>query len=117
MVEDGVPIGQGLVGHLPGDEVRVEVGFFRHAMNLKEVFAAFEHEGDHEPFEATLRVLEEVREPGEVVELPFQWLERPGQVHADPVEPPPIAKRLARRPWLVANFLSEDIPEPRDLAN
>ena len=40
--------------------------------------------------------------PGEVIELPFEWPERPGQVHADPEVPPPIAKLLARRPWLVA---------------
>lgn len=53
--------------------------------------------------------------PGEVIELPFEWPERPGQVHADPDELPPIAKLLARRPWLVAKFLSGDIPEPRDL--
>jgi hypothetical protein len=63
---------------------------------------------------ATLRALEETREPAEVVELLFEWPEHPGRVHADPEEPPPIAKLLARRPWLVAKFLSGDIPEPQD---
>jgi len=55
MAEEGVPIGQRHVGHLPGEEVRVAIGFFRHEMNLQGVFAAFEHEEDHEPFEVTLR--------------------------------------------------------------
>jgi hypothetical protein len=67
MAEEGVPIGrpigQGRVGHLPGDELRVEIGFFRHEMNLKEVFAAFEHEEYHEPFEVTLRGRPEEAEP------------------------------------------------------
>ena len=35
------PLGQGFV---PGDVARIEVGFFRHEMNLEEVLALFEHE-------------------------------------------------------------------------
>jgi hypothetical protein len=63
MAEDeGVPINERRVGHLPGDRVRVEIGFFRHEMNLKEVFAAFEHE-NHEPFEVTLKGHPEEVEP------------------------------------------------------
>jgi hypothetical protein len=63
MAEDkGVPINERRVGHLPGDQVRIEIGFFRHEMNLKEVFAAFEHE-NHEPFEVTLRGRPEEAEP------------------------------------------------------
>jgi D-proline reductase (dithiol) PrdB len=73
-----------------------------------------DREGQMAVLRATLGTLEGAREPGEVIELPFQWPERPGQVHTDPEEPPPIAKLLARRPWLVAKFLSGDIPEPED---
>ncbi len=40
---EGSPLGQGL---LPGDLARIEVGSFRHEMNLKEVLAFFEHEDD-----------------------------------------------------------------------
>ena len=39
------PLSPGLV---PGDLARIEVGFFRHEMNLKEVIAFFEHEDDAE---------------------------------------------------------------------
>ena len=63
MAEEGVPIGERRVGHLPGDRVRVEIGFFRHEMNLNEVFAAFEHEEDHEPFEMILKGRPEEVEP------------------------------------------------------
>jgi hypothetical protein len=38
-----IPLGLGFV---PGDVARIEVGFFRHEMNLAEVLAFFEHEGD-----------------------------------------------------------------------
>ncbi len=43
--DEETPLGQGFV---PGDLARIEVGFFRHEMNLKEVFAYFEHEDDAE---------------------------------------------------------------------
>ena len=43
--DEEAPLGQGFV---PGDLARIEVGFFRHEMNLKEVVAFFEHEDDAE---------------------------------------------------------------------
>ena len=43
--DEVTPLGQGFV---PGDLARIEVGFFRHEMNLKEVVAFFEHEDDTE---------------------------------------------------------------------
>jgi len=49
-------------GHLPGDSVQIEIGFFRHEMHLKEVYAAFEHQ-NHEPFEIMLKGIPEETEP------------------------------------------------------
>ena len=46
--------------------MRIEIGFFRHEMNLKEVVAIFEHEERHEPFEVTLRGHPEEVEPPSV---------------------------------------------------
>ena len=43
--DEETPLGQGFVA---GDLARIEVGFFRHEMNLKEVVAYFEHEDDAE---------------------------------------------------------------------
>jgi hypothetical protein len=64
MAEDeGVPINERRVSYLPGDQVLVEIGFFRHEMNLKEVVAVFAHEERHEPFEVTLRGHPEEMEP------------------------------------------------------
>ena len=48
------PLVHSHLGHLPGDSVVFEIGFFRHGMNLKEVLATFEHAND-KPFEITLR--------------------------------------------------------------
>lgn len=45
------PLGQGFV---PGDVARIEVGLFSHEMNLEEVLAFFEHEGDAEGDESLL---------------------------------------------------------------
>ena len=43
--DEEIPLGQGFV---PGDLARIEVGLFRHEMNLKEVVAVFDHEDDAE---------------------------------------------------------------------
>jgi hypothetical protein len=55
---------------------------------------------------ATLWALAEAKEPGEVIELPFEWPQRPARVHSEPAEPPPIAKLLTRRPWLLPKLLA-----------
>lgn len=73
-----------------------------------------DHEGQRAVLRATLRALEEAEEPGEVIELSFEWPQRPAQVHSEPDEPPPIARLLTRRPWLLPKLLSGDIPEPKD---
>lgn len=62
MVDEGSTSAKIPTGHLPGDTVRIEIGFFRHEMHLKEVYAAFEHQ-DHEPFEIMLRGRPEEAEP------------------------------------------------------
>jgi len=62
MADEEVALRQRHIGHLPGDTVQIEIGFFRHEMHLKEVYAAFEHQ-DHEPFEIMLRGLPEEAEP------------------------------------------------------
>ena len=63
MVDDeGSPLVRDPKGHLPGDTVQIEIGFFKHEMHLKEVYAAFEHQ-DHEPFEIIVRGLPEEAEP------------------------------------------------------
>jgi len=58
--DEATPLGQGFV---PGDLARIEVGFFRHEMNLKEVVAVFEHEDDGEEHAIVLRGEPQETEP------------------------------------------------------
>jgi hypothetical protein len=44
-----------------------------------------------------------------VVDLPFDWSERRAQVRSSPAEPPPIAKLLQRKPWLLPRLFSRDV--------
>ena len=59
---------------------------------------------------ATLQSASEIDTPGEVRHLPFEWPESPKKAISHPPEPPPIAKYLTLRPWLIPRLLSRDIP-------
>ncbi len=61
--------------------------------------------------EATLRALETIQTPGEIVHLPFEWPEAPKEVHNSPPEEPPIARYLARHPWFLPRLLARDVPQ------
>lgn len=60
---------------------------------------------------ATLHALETLQTPGGVQNLPFTWPEPPGQVRNLPPQPPPIARYLKRRPWLLPKLLYRNVPE------
>ena len=60
--------------------------------------------------EETLRALETIQTPGEIVHLPFEWPEAPTEVRNDPPEQPPIARYLARNPWFLPRLLSHNAP-------
>ena len=95
--QGGVPSGERRVGHLPGDRVRVEIGFFRHEMNPKVVFATFEHEEDHEPFEVTLKGRpEEAEPPSEGTKFSRVVLKEGGPQGARPADAPPGVYRCRR---------------------
>lgn len=61
--------------------------------------------------EATLKALENIREPGTTVHLPFKW-EAPqdGRTYVKS-RPPPIVSYLARHPWALPKFLNRTPPE------
>jgi D-proline reductase (dithiol) PrdB len=59
---------------------------------------------------AALRLVEEAAAPGEVVRLPFDWPEPLRRAQWHPREPPPIARLLRRRPWLLPRLVGGDIP-------
>ncbi len=67
-------------------------------------------DGQREVLKTALRVLEDIRSPGEIVRMPFEWPEPLHRVkwHG---EPPPIAHHIKRRPWLYPRLVSGDIPD------
>jgi len=68
-------------------------------------------EGQAAVLHAALSVTENAKGPGTVVDLPFEWPEPPSRVRSSPVKPPPIAKLLKRKPWLLPNLFSRVIPD------
>jgi hypothetical protein len=58
---------------------------------------------------ATLGALEEIRRPGTVVHLPFEWPESAEAEHPDPA--PPIVSYLLAHPLQVTKLIRRDIPE------
>jgi len=67
-------------------------------------------EGQRSVFRATLEALNSIKNPGEVVHLPFEWPEPISKVRFEPREPPPIIRLIRRRPWLFLKLLSRKIP-------
>lgn len=59
---------------------------------------------------ATLALLESMDGPG-TVQLPFAWPGTSKQARNKPRRPPPIARLILKRPWLLRNLLKGRIPE------
>jgi hypothetical protein len=70
-------------------------------------------QGQRQVLRAMLEVLTTAQRPGEIVHLPFEWMEPP---HPPPghVEKPPIVQLIKRKPWLYLKFVSGDIPEAEE---
>ena len=60
---------------------------------------------------ATLKALEDIRNPGGVVDLPFKWSLSDVDTHAHPPVPPPIVSYLQKHPLQVFNLIRRQIPE------
>jgi hypothetical protein len=69
-------------------------------------------DGQRAVLRATLELLERATGPDTCVELPFEWPETPAQARnaSRDVPPAPIVELLQRKPWLVANLYSGQIP-------
>jgi hypothetical protein len=73
--------------------------------------AAGDAEGQRAVLKAALEVLEVAETPGDVVRLPFDWPEPLRRAQWHPREPPPIARHIRRRPWLLRRLVTGDIPD------
>ncbi len=62
-------------------------------------------EGQRAVLQAALGALEEIDRPGGAVQLPFVWPEPPAKARGKLAEPPPIARLLQQKPWLLLKFL------------
>lgn len=60
---------------------------------------------------ATLALLDGAMAPDTYVELPFMWPETPALARKGSDVQPPIARLLARKPWLLARLYSGDVPD------
>ncbi len=61
--------------------------------------------GQRAVLSAALRALEVIDRPGGTVQLPFVWPEPPAKARGKLKEPPPVAKLLQQKPWLLLKFL------------
>jgi D-proline reductase (dithiol) PrdB len=66
--------------------------------------------GQKAVLEATLRALETIQTPGEIVHLPFEWPEAPKEVLSQSHVDPPIGRYLASHPWQLPRLLSRNVP-------
>ena len=69
-------------------------------------------QGQRAVLRATLDLLASASGPDSYVELPFEWPESAAQARnaSKGVAPPPIVELLMKKPWLVANLYSGNIP-------
>jgi hypothetical protein len=67
--------------------------------------------GQTSVLEATLRALETIQSPGEIIHLPFEWPEAPKDVHNHSKIDPPFGRYLVRNPWFLPKLLLRDVPK------
>lgn len=72
-------------------------------------------EGQRAVLRAMLQMLVDAAPPETVTYLPFEWPETLAVARGKLEEPPPIGKLLKKKPWLLLNLASGNIPEePED---
>lgn len=57
-----------------------------------------------------LEAVEEMKVPGSIKHLPFEWTGTAKEAQAQPAKPPPIARYLMRHPWELPRLFSRDVP-------
>jgi len=67
-----------------------------------------DQEAQRAVLQASLEATARMREPGERVDLPFEW---PARTRVPkPPTPPPITRAIMKRPWLYLKLRSGEIP-------
>ena len=60
---------------------------------------------------STMQLLTEIKNPGCVVHLPYEWPKSANGLNAHPEEQPPIARYLLRHPWHIPSLIKRNIPD------
>lgn len=60
---------------------------------------------------AALEALGEMRIPGSIKHLPFEWTSTMKEALAQPPVPPPIAGHLKWHPWELSRLMARDVPK------
>ena len=67
-------------------------------------------EGQRAVLRGALEAVEEMKVPGSILHLPFEWPGTTKEALAHPPEPPPIVGYLKRHPWHLWRLLSRNVP-------
>lgn len=71
--------------------------------------------GDTEVQRAVLRgaleAVEEMKVPGSIKHLPFEWTGTAKEAQSGPPQPPPIVSYLKWHPWQLPKLLSRNVPQ------
>lgn len=66
-------------------------------------------DGQRAVLRGTLDAVDEMKIPGSIKYLPFEWPGTAKEAHAHPLKPPPIASYLKRHPWYLPKLLSRNV--------
>ena len=72
-------------------------------------------DGQRAVLRAMLQLAVDARPPETLACLPFEWPESPAKARATCAEPPPISRLIMKKPWLLRNLLTGDIPADSEL--
>ncbi len=61
---------------------------------------------------AALEAAAEMKSPGSIIHLPFEWTASREETKAEPKVPPPIADYLKRHPWELPRLFKRDVHDP-----
>jgi D-proline reductase (dithiol) PrdB len=73
-----------------------------------------DEEGQRAVLRSTLQAMVRMARPGSAAHLPYEWPEAARRLSARPAQAPPISRYLKRRPWLLPNLLSRNVPAGKE---
>jgi hypothetical protein len=69
-----------------------------------------DEDGQRAVLRGALEAVEEMKVPGSIKHLPFEWPGTAKEAQSHPSEPPPIVGYLKRHPWQLPRLLSRNVP-------